>query len=271
MRFQTDLTLGQYAPRHSAIHLLDPRTKMVLLFLLMGSVFFINRIESLGLFLAGMVCLYPASRLQFGLAWSNIRTFFWLFLITIGLHGFFTEGIPIIRIPLTNWTLTREGLIQGTFYSLRMVNFILLASILTLTTSPMSLTDGLERLLKPFEKIGIPAHDIAMIMSISMRFIPILLEESERIRKAQLSRGARFEGNPVKKIQSLVPVLIPLFLSAFRKANDLAFAMDARCYRGGRGRTSYHVLNFSLRDGLAAFSAVLFFVLILSFEKMIVG
>ncbi|NQT25052.1 energy-coupling factor transporter transmembrane protein EcfT [candidate division KSB1 bacterium] len=270
MRFQTDLTLGQYAPRQSFIHLLDPRTKMIILFILMGSVFFINRIECLILFLVGIILLYPVAHLRVGLAWNNIRAFFWLFLITICLHGFFTAGIPICKIPFTNWALSQEGLIRGLFYSIRMINFILLASLMTLTTSPMSLTDGLERLLNPFEKIGIPAHEIAMIMSISMRFIPILLEETERIRKAQVSRGADFEGNPIKKIQSLVPILIPLFLSAFRKANDLALAMDARCYRGGRGRTSFQKLIFTPRDGLAAGCTILFFIAILSFQKMFV-
>ena len=150
-----------------------------------------------------------------------------------------------------------------------MVNLILLASLLTLTTSPMSLTDGLEKLLQPLERIQIPAHEIAMVMSISMRFIPILLDETERIRKAQISRGANFEGNLFKKIQSLVPILIPLFLSAFRKANELALAMDARCYRGGTGRTSYQKLCFTGRDGLATLYTVIFFIGLYSIETMI--
>lgn len=266
MRFQSDLTLGQYAPRHSAIHRLDPRTKLGLLFVLMGCVFLIRRIESLLFFLAWIAVLYPSARLSLGLAWNNIRAFFWLFLLTVCLHGFFTEGVPLVHIPLTGWTVTRDGLLQGAYYTLRMVDFILLASLLTLTTSPMSLTDGLERLLKPFERIRVPAHEIAMVMSISMRFIPILLDESERIRKAQVSRGARFEGGPVQKVRGLLPILIPLFLSSFRKANDLALAMDARCYRGGLGRTGYHQLSLSRRDGLALLSIFVFIALLVSLD-----
>lgn len=269
MRFQTDLSLGQYAPRHSMVHLLDPRTKMVLLFLLMGSVFVLNRIESILLFSMAVMCLYPLARLSLSLAWKNIRVFFWLFLITMVLHGFMSGGAAIFTIPLTGWTVSGEGLVQGVFYCFRMINVILLAGLLTLTTTPMSLTDGLERLLKPLKRIGVPAHEIAMIMSISLRFIPILLEETERIRKAQISRGARFEGNLFQKIQSLVPVLVPLFVSAFRKANDLALAMDARCYRGGDGRTSYQELRLMLRDGLAAGAALMFFAGILTFQRLI--
>jgi len=269
MKFQTDLTLGQYAPRHSSIHLLDPRTKMILLFILMVSIFFIGSIEGLGLFLVGVLCLYPLARLDLNLAWNNIRAFIWLFLITICLHGFFTVGNTLLTIPVVNWELSKEGLVRGGYYSFRMINLIILASLLTLTTSPMSLTDGLEKLLQPLERIRIPAHEIAMVMSISMRFIPILLEETERIRKAQISRGASFEGSLIKKIQSLVPILIPLFLSAFRKANDLALAMDARCYRGGTGRTSYQILRFTSRDGWAALCTMLFFAAIVTFETMI--
>jgi energy-coupling factor transport system permease protein len=245
------LVLGQFAPRNSAVHGLDPRTKMIALFCLMGFTFFIRRVEVLALYTVAVLMIYPLSRFSLKLATGSIRPFLGLLFLTVGLHGFFTEGRILFVLPVLNVNCTLEGLVNGFFYGFRIVILVMMANLLTLTTSPMSLTDGIEKMLKPFRRFGLPAHEIAMMMSISMRFIPILLEESERIQRAQMSRGARFEGGLIRKLKSLIPIMIPLFISAFRKANDLALAMDARCYRGGDNRTSFQVLRFSRADGCA--------------------
>lgn len=246
----TQLTLGRYAPRDSIIHRLDPRTKMLSLFCLMGLAFFIVGLDMLLAFGLLLCALYPVARISLKLLFGNIRSFFWLLFLTFVLHGFFTEGRVLFSVPLPlyGFDCTLEGLRNGLFYGLRIILLISMANLLTLTTTPMSLTDGLEKLLNPFRKLGLPAHEIAMMMSISMRFIPILLEESERIQKAQMSRGADFDGPLLVKIKSIIPILVPLFVSAFRKANDLALAMDARCYRGGINRSSYQILSFESAD-----------------------
>jgi energy-coupling factor transport system permease protein len=173
--------------------------------------------------------------------------------LTLFLHALLTKGKILLTIPLTQFTVTEEGLYLGFYYTFRIAVLIILASLLTLTTSPMSLTDALERFMLPFRRIGVPAHEIAMMLSISLRFVPILIAETERIRNAQLSRGACFEGNLIQKIRGIIPMIIPLFLSAFRRANDLAFAMDARCYQGGEGRSHYYRLQFKRNDAFAFF------------------
>lgn len=217
----------------------------------MSMILMISRLELLLLYLIAILFFYRLSQLKIGLALKNMRPFLWLFLVTFFLHALFTKGKILVQISQSSVALTREGMIKGAFYTLRIGILIVLANILTLTTSPMSLTDAFERFLTPFKRIGIPAHEIAMMLSISLRFIPILLSEVERIRKAQISRGCRFDGNIIEKIRSIVPLIVPLFLSTFRRANDLALAMDARCYRGSVERTSYEVLRFRRADLLA--------------------
>jgi energy-coupling factor transport system permease protein len=247
----SDITLGQFAPRESSIHHLDPRTKLLSIGVFMFILMFSQKLEILlSVFVIGLLLMFLA-KLQLKLAFKNIRPFLWLFLLTFFLHALLTKGKIIVMIPFTQLIITEEGIYQGIFYTFRIMTLIVLASLLTLTTSPMSLTDALERILRPFRKIGFPAHEIAMMLSIAMRFIPILIDEVQRIRNAQLSRGASFQGHLIKKIRGIVPMIVPLFLSAFRRANDLALAMDARCYHGGEGRTSLQVLRFKRNDALA--------------------
>ena len=253
-----DITLGQYAYRKSIIHSLDPRTKILLSLFFMGFVFITHRLEILFFFFGIVLALFVLSKLDIRLALRNLKPFLWLFLLTFILHGMFTKGRLLWKIPFMSLSITEEGLYQGGFYAFRIGVLITVANLLTLTTSPMSFTDAIERFLSPFRCLGVPAHEIAMMLSIALRFIPILVDEAERIQKAQTSRGARFEGNIVQKIRSIVPLLIPLFLSTFRRANDLALAMDARCYRGGEARTSYYVLRFQRSDGFALISVLLF-------------
>ena len=195
--------------------------------------------------------LYRLGKLDVRIGLRNVRPFIWLFLFTLVLHMLFTPGDPLIQLSVFNLCITKQGVFQGIFYTSRIILFIVIANLLTLTTSPLALTDAIESLLTPFKRIGIPAHEIAMMMSIALRFIPILLDEADRIYKAQISRGAVIEGNLFQKLKGVIPIILPLFLSAFRKADELALAMDARCYRGGVGRTNFQVLQFKKQDVLA--------------------
>lgn len=246
----SNITLGQYVYRDSWIHALDPRTKLIVI---MGFMVFILAFHSF-ITLAGCLILiigaYQVAQLSTVLALRNIRSFFWLLLFTFLVHAFSSSGTTILTIPVVNWNITIEGASSGLFYTIRIILLIVLANMLTLTTSPMAFTDGLELLLKPFKRFRIPAHEIAMMISIALRFIPILLEEVDRIQKAQISRGARFDGNIIRRLKSVIPIVIPLFVSTFRRANDLALAMDARCYRGGENRTSYQILKLKKQDWL---------------------
>jgi len=244
------ITLGQYASRNSWVHRLDPRTKLIVMTAFMVFIFFWNHICTLIVSLFLMISVYRISGLSPCLALRNLRSFFWLFIFTFIVHLFFTEGRIIFRIPWLQWTITEQGCCMGLFYTIRIALLIILANLLTLTTSPMELTDGLECLFSPLKKIRFPAHEIAMMISIALRFIPILLEEMDRIQKAQMSRGARFHGSWIRRIRSIIPIIVPLFVSTFRRANDLALAMDARCYRGGENRSSYQVLIMKKQDWL---------------------
>ncbi|OQX86429.1 hypothetical protein B6D60_06350 [candidate division KSB1 bacterium 4484_87] len=159
-------------------------------------------------------------------------------------------------VPLWGWEITRQGLSSGIIYSVRLAEFVLFAALLTLTTSPIEMTDALDRMLAPLKKIGLPTHEFVLMMTLALRFIPILLEEADRIQKAQMSRGATFEGNLIQRIKSVIPLLIPLFISVFRRADDLALAMDARCYVGGKNRTSYKILTMKRMDVIALVFAI---------------
>lgn len=228
----------------------------------MALIFMAPRLSSLLLLASGIIVLYRAARLNASMAFRNIRPFLWILILTVLIHALFTEGRILIRLPLS-LAVTADGIHAGLFYSFRIVVLIMSAAMITLTTSPMALTDAVERFLKPLTRLGVPAHEIAMMMSISMRFIPTLLEEAERIKKAQISRGSRIDGSPVQKIKGVIPLIIPLFVSTFRRANDLALAMEARCYRGGENRTSYQALRFRWTDAAALCAVTLSGILIL--------
>lgn len=244
MSFIQDITLGQYFPVDSAIHRLDPRTKIISSLLLM----FLLLIFEHGVTLVFLTFLLGISvwlsRIPFSVVLKNIRPFIWLFLLTIMLHLFFTKGEILCRVPLVRWPIYAEALEMGLTYTFRLIVLILIATLLTLTTSPVELTDALYKLLSPLKRFGIPVYDLIMMMTLAMRFIPTLLQEADRIQKAQMSRGATFEGNFIQKLKSVIPLLLPLFISAFRRADELALAMDSRCYHGGEGRTNFVQLKF---------------------------
>lgn len=255
-----DITLGRYVPARSVLHALDPRTKLVASILLMAAVLATPGFAALGSFCVLLAVCALLSKLPLALVLRNLRPFIWLFAFTFLLHAVMTPGHVVAAIPWVGVTATREGMCTGAFFALRLAAVIVTASLLTLTTAPLDLTAGLERLLNPFRRIGVPAHELAMMVTIALRFIPVLVEEAERLRKAQLARGADFGGGLVRRVRQLIPLLVPLFVSAFDRADRLALAMESRCYRGGEGRTSYNELRFGTGDlvaGVAAGIAVL--------------
>lgn len=245
-----DITLGQYYQTESVIHRLDPRVKLAGTVIYIISLFVFDNIWGYvcaALFLATVIKL---SKVPFKFMIKGMRSIILLLMITVIFNLFLTQGEPLVTI----WklTITKEGLRTAVFMALRLTMLIIGSSVMTLTTTPNNLTDGMEKAMKPLRIFKVPVHEIAMMMSIALRFIPILLEETDKIMKAQIARGADFEsGNIFKKAKALVPLLVPLFISAFRRANDLAMAMEARCYRGGDGRTKMKPLIYKKRDALA--------------------
>lgn len=246
-----DITLGQYVDTRSRIHRLDPRTKLIVILTLMTAVLAVNNFYFLIVMTVGCFVLILLAKLPVTLVLKNLRPFLWLFGITFSLHLFFTGGSSLRPFPLYGINITHEGLAGGAFFTCRIAVLIGAAALFTLTTSPTELTDGCERMLNPLRRFKFPAHEMAMIMTISLRFIPTLVEEADRLRKAQRVRGIHFLGGPIKRAKSLVPLFVPLILSAFRRADELAAAMDARCYRGGKGRTHFRELKLSRRDYFA--------------------
>ena len=250
-----DITLGQYYQTESAVHRLDPRVKLIATIVFIISLFLVDNFWgylTAGLFLAFSIRL---SHVPFKFMVKGMKAILFLLIFTVIFNLFLTPGRPLVSI----WrlTVTREGLETAVKMAIRLSFLIIGSSVMTLTTTPNNLTDGMESLMKPLRRLHVPVHEIAMMMSIALRFIPILLEETDKIMKAQMARGADFEsGNLIQKAKSLVPLLVPLFISAFRRASDLAMAMEARCYRGGEGRTKMKPLIYKRRDAIAF--AVLF-------------
>lgn len=242
-----DITIGQYIPGQSLVHNLDPRTKILSAVIFMIALFSVKTplgYISMGIFTFLVVWL---SHIPLHYLLRGLKPVLIIIVFTITLHLFLTPGTEIFRWGI--FKITLEGVRQGVFMGLRLVFLVFITSLLTLTTSPISLTDGLEYLLSPGRRFGLPAHELAMMMSIALRFIPTLLEETEKIMKAQMARGADFEsGNLWRRAKNMVPLLVPLFVSAFRRADDLAMAMEARCYRGGTGRTRLKELVMYSRD-----------------------
>ena len=247
-----DITLGHYIYRDSFLHRLDPRMKLILLLVQMVFILLMNQFIMMPLLALLIIFYYHTARLSVQYALKSMRPFYILFILTMLMHAFFAVESNYIRLPLIGLKFSPFGFLTGVFYSFRIICLIAIAHLLTLTTSPMSLTDAIENLLKPFHKLGIPAHDIAMMLSIALRFIPIMIEEADRIQKAQLSRGGALHGRFINKLKGLIPLLIPLFMSTFRRAHDLALAMESRCYRGGQGRTRLYELKYTNSDMLAA-------------------
>jgi len=245
-----DITIGQYYPTNSILHKLDPRVKFIGTMLFVISLFMINTWAGYAvatIFLATMVIM---SKVPFGFMIKGLKAIIFLMCITAFFNILFTPGEVIWHWWVIR--ITKEGLVVAGKMLIRLIYLIIGSSLMTLTTTPTQLTSALERILRPLNKIKVPVHEIAMMMSIALRFIPILLEETDKIMKAQMARGADFEnGGLLKKIKSMVPLLVPLFVSAFRRADDLAMAMEARCYHGGQGRTQMKPLIYKRRDMIA--------------------
>lgn len=245
-----NMIIGQYIPRESFIHHLDPRSKIISVFALLIGIFLIGHPLGYLLLTGFSFWLVAGAKIPPRDFLNSLKPIFWFVIFTVIFQFFLTEGQVLTRLgPLV---VTKEGLERGIILGWRLLLLIIFSSLLTLTTSPLSLTDGLETLLKPFKKIGLPVHELAMMITIALRFIPTLLEETEKIMKAQTARGMDFSrGSILQRIKSLIPLLVPLFISAFRRADDLATAMEARCYRGGVGRTKMKQLKMNLADGIS--------------------
>ena len=244
----TEITLGQYFPGNSWIHRLDPRTKILATIIYIIAIFFADAPLSYGILTASAALVILISRLPWLMVVESLKPIWIIVILTMLIHMFTAPGEHIIF----TWkflSVTQEGLVMGLKMAVRLVLLLLFSSVLTFTTSPIVLTDGIEHLLRPFKAVGVPAHELAMMMTIALRFIPTLLEETDRIMKAQTARGADFaNGNMLQRVKNMLPLLVPLFISAFRRADELAVAMEARCYRGGEGRTRMHELAYAGRD-----------------------
>lgn len=252
-----DITLGQYYQEDSVIHRLDPRVKLVGTVLFMISLFLFNNLIGYGLAALFLFGAIKMSKVPFKFMIKGMRAIFLLLLITVFYNLFLTKGDILWQWGFLK--LTKQGIEIAAYMMIRLTLLIIGSSLMTLTTTPNQLTDGIESLLSPLKIFKVPVHEVAMMMSIALRFIPILMEETDKIMKAQIARGAQFESkNLFKKAKALVPLLVPLIISAFRRANDLALAMEARCYRGGEGRTKMKPLKYKKRDAAAYVILVLY-------------
>ena len=245
-----DITLGQYYPADSVIHKLDPRVKLFGTLIYIISLFVFKGLPAFILAAIFLVVLIKLSKVPFSYMVKGLKTIVLIMLFAAVFNLFLTPGTKLVSFWI--FTITYEGLKNAIVMMVRLNFLIIGTSLMTLTTTPNELTDGLEKALSPLKYIKVPVHEIAMMMSIALRFIPILIEETDKIMKAQMARGADFEhGNLIQKARNMVPLLVPLFVSAFRRANDLAMAMEARCYRGGEGRTKMKPLHYQKRDRMA--------------------
>ncbi len=243
-----DITIGQYYPADSIVHKLDPRVKIVCTMLYLISLFMFRSVAGYALCTVFLAVIIRLSKIPFKFITKGLKPIILLLMITLVFNLFFTSGGNVL-VSVGILKITDEGLRASVYMGLRLVYLIVGSSLMTLTTTPNALTDGIESLLRPLNKVKVPVHEIAMMMSIALRFIPILLEETDKIMKAQIARGADLEsGSIIERAKSMIPILVPLFVSAFRRANDLAMAMEARCYRGGDGRTKMKPLVYKRRD-----------------------
>lgn len=253
-----DITLGQYYQTDSVMHRLDPRVKLMGTLTFICSLFVVNQAAGYVVAILFLGAAIKLSNVPFRFMVRGMRAILVLLVITFVFNMFLTPGEAVFHI----WKLsiTKEGISMAVKMAVRLSLLIIGSSVMTLTTTPNNLTDGLEKALRPLQRLRVPVHEVAMMMSIALRFIPILLEETDKIMKAQMARGASFdEGNLFQKAKSMVPLLVPLFISAFRRANDLAMAMEARCYRGGDGRTKMKPLHYEKRDYMAYLILAVYF------------
>ena len=263
-----DITLGQYYQTDSVIHRLDPRVKLVATLVFIVSLFAVNNFWGYLIAAIFLITMIRLSHVPFRYMVRGMKAIVFLLVMAGIFNLFLTPGEAVVSF----WKLqiTKEGIKMALLMAARLCFLIIGSSIMTLTTTPNQLTDALENLLEPLKKIHVPVHEIAMMMSIALRFIPILLEETDKIMKAQIARGADFEtGNLITRAKNLVPLLVPLFISAFRRANDLAMAMEARCYRGGEGRTKMKPLHYQKQDYIAYLILIFYLILVIA-EKILI-
>lgn len=262
-----DITVGQYLPLESVIHKMDPRFKIIVSLIFIGSLFAVKSLLGYGIVIAFIAIMIAFSKVPFRYIIRGLKPILFIILFAFGLNIFFTPGKELIHYGFL--TITEEGLRQAFFMGMRLILLIIGTSMLTLTTSPIELTDGIEACLSPFKRFGMPAHELAMMMTIALRFIPTLLNETDKIMKAQMARGADFEsGNIASRAKSLIPLLVPLFISAFRRADELAMAMEARCYRGGIGRTRMKQLKYTKLDVIGIFAFSVYMVLLITLQRL---
>ncbi|MBS4210572.1 energy-coupling factor transporter transmembrane component T [Bacillus sp. FJAT-50079] len=257
------MIFGRYIPGHSFVHLLDPRSKLLFVFGFICIVFLANNLYTYGLLLLFVMFIILLSKMNILFLFKGLRPVLYLIIFTFILQLFFNrEGELLFSFGFIS--IYEEGLRQAIFISLRFFLLVFVTSLLTLTTTPITLTDGLETLLNPLKRVRFPVHELALMMSISLRFIPTLMDETDKIIKAQTARGVEFTSGPVKeRFKAVIPLLIPLFVSSFKRAEELATAMEARGYRGGEGRTKYRILKWRLQDSMAIGSLLLLAVLLI--------
>ena len=252
-----DITLGQFFPGNSVVHRMDPRTKLLFLVVYIVALFMAGSWLSYGLVFLFLVTTIAISRIPLKSLLRGLKPLVVILLFTAVLNLFFTGG-KTVWAEFWGIQITKEGVLRAVFMVLRIMMLVTGTFLLTYTTSPIALTDGLESLLSTLKKIKVPVHELAMMMCIALRFVPTLIEETDKIMSAQKARGADFEnGNLIRRVKALVPVLVPLFISAFRRADELATAMECRCYHGGEGRTKMKLLRYKRRDYFAFLAAVL--------------
>ncbi|WP_026693506.1 energy-coupling factor transporter transmembrane component T family protein [Peribacillus kribbensis] len=260
------LIFGRYVPADSAIHKMDPRSKLIMVFLFVFVIFLANNVVSYALVAVFTLAIVKLSKVPARFLINGLKPVLILILFTFLLHLFFTKEGEL----LYKWNVIEiysGGLRQGIFISLRFAFLIVITSILTLTTTPISLTDGLETLFNPLKKWKLPVHELALMMSISLRFIPTLLEETDKIMKAQAARGTEFSSGPVtSRMKAVVPLLIPLFVSSFKRAEELAVAMESRGYRGGEGRTKFRLLRWERKDTYLVLAICILGILLIVFR-----
>ena len=261
-----DMTLGQYYPADSPIHKLDPRVKLAGTIVFLISLFCFDSVDSYIVATLFLIFVIRLSKVPFKFMTKGLRAIIFLLIFTSLFNLFLVPGNTLVQI----WKLkiTDAGLQMAIFMSVRLVYLIMGSSVMTLTTTPNDLTDGLEKALSPLKKLKVPVHEIAMMMSIALRFIPILMEETDKIMKAQMARGADFDsGNIIQKAKNMIPLLVPLFISAFRRANDLAMAMEARGYHGGEGRTKMKPLEYKRLDYIGYLTLAAYLVLMFMADR----
>ena len=262
-----DITIGQYFPGESLVHKYDPKLKMITMILFIASLFFIKSVFMYIPVVIYLLLIIKVAKLPTGMVLRGLKPLKWIILVTFIINLFFTPGDPKYTFGILK--ISQEGIDLAVFMGIRLILLVLGTSLLTYTTSPIELTDGIESLLRPFRKIGVPSHEIAMMMTIALRFIPTLIEETDKIMKAQMARGADFEsGNIVKRAKNLVPLLVPLFINSFRRAEELATAMEARCYRGGDGRTKMNASKIVKKDVIIFLGNLIFFTIIVVVSKL---